>query len=50
MDLSEIRNEIDSIDKQIVELFRKRMDCSARVAENKMQTNTPILNTRRNCA
>lgn len=47
MDLSEIRNEIDSIDKQLVELFRRRMDCSARVAEYKMQTNTPILNTAR---
>ena len=47
MDLSEIRNEIDSIDKQLVELFRKRMDCSVKVAESKIQTGTPILNSAR---
>lgn len=47
MDLSEIRKEIDSIDNQLIELFKKRMDCSARVAESKRQTNTPILNVQR---
>lgn len=47
MDLSEIRKEIDSIDKQLVELFKRRMDCSVRVAESKKETNTPILNLKR---
>ena len=47
MDLKNIRNEIDSIDEQIVELFKKRMDCSAAVAETKKHTQTPILNTAR---
>lgn len=44
MDLKNIRVEIDEIDKQIVELFKKRMDCSARVAMSKIETKTPILN------
>ena len=26
--LSEIRTEIDSIDEQIIELFKKRMECA----------------------
>ncbi|MEE1280688.1 MAG: prephenate dehydratase [Acutalibacteraceae bacterium] len=47
MDLSEIRNEIDSIDNKIVELFIRRMNCSAKVAENKKHTNAPIFNPAR---
>jgi len=47
MELKDIRLEIDELDKQIVELFKKRMDCSVRVAENKLKTNTSILNLER---
>lgn len=47
MDIKDIRNEIDQIDQQMVELFRKRMDCSLRVAEYKKENNQPILNTSR---
>lgn len=47
MDLKNIRNEIDDIDAQIVELFKRRMDCSVAVAESKRETRTPILNEAR---
>ncbi len=47
MELSEIRQEIDSIDRQIVELFKRRMDCAVKVADNKKQSGLPILNTER---
>ncbi len=47
MDLKNIRNEIDSIDAQIAELFTKRMDCAVAVAETKKETHTPILNAAR---
>lgn len=47
MELKDIRQEIDSIDRQIVELFRRRMDCSVMVAESKKQSGTPILNPER---
>ena len=33
VDLKELRDEIDSIDRQIVELFEKRMDICQKVAE-----------------
>ena len=47
MDLKDIRVEIDSLDEQIVELFKKRMDCSVRVAESKRESGTSILNLKR---
>ncbi|MDE7390546.1 MAG: prephenate dehydratase [Lachnospiraceae bacterium] len=47
MDLKDIRVQIDEIDSQLVELFRKRMDCSAKVAESKKESSTPILNVQR---
>ena len=47
MDLKDIRAEIDSLDRQIVELFKKRMDCSVKVAETKLENNTSILNPER---
>ncbi|MEE0858607.1 MAG: prephenate dehydratase [Acutalibacteraceae bacterium] len=47
MDLGEIRKEIDSIDAQLIELFKKRMQCSIAVAEYKKETNTPIMNLKR---
>ena len=47
MDLKDIRVEIDSLDEQIVELFKKRMDCSVRVAESKRESGISILNIKR---
>ena len=42
MDLKEIRNEIDSIDDQLVQLFCQRMKLSAQVADYKKENNMPI--------
>ena len=42
MDLSEIRQEIDAIDQQLVDLFCKRMNLSAQVADYKKANNLPI--------
>lgn len=47
MDLSEIRKEIDNIDSQLIELFKKRMECSRQVANYKKATNTSIMNLKR---
>ena len=47
MDLSEIRSEIDIIDAQLVELYKKRMTLSANVAEYKRENNMPILDSSR---
>ena len=41
--LSEIRTEIDSIDEQIIELFKKRMDCAKEVGNYKKANNIPVL-------
>lgn len=38
MDLLELRRQIDEIDSQIVELYEKRMDVCAQVAEYKIET------------
>ena len=46
-DLSQIRTEIDAIDNELIELFKRRMDCSRAVAEYKKANNIPILNARR---
>ena len=45
--LSEIRTEIDSIDEQIIELFKKRMDCAKEVGNYKKANNIPVLNQAR---
>ena len=42
MDLSEIRQEIDAIDKELVALFCQRMNLSAQVADYKKANNLPI--------
>lgn len=47
MDLNEIRNEIDDIDNQIVELFQRRMDYSRQVAAYKMENGMPVFNAER---
>ncbi len=46
-DLKEIRNEIDEIDEQLIRLFSRRMDCSQRVAEYKLENGMPIFNPER---
>lgn len=47
MDLSECRKEIDKIDKELVELFERRMNVAIKVAEYKIENNIPILNEAR---
>lgn len=47
MDLLELRNELDGIDKQIVELYEKRMDLCAQVAEYKIQTGKRVFDKER---
>ena len=42
--LSEIRSDIDKIDSEIIELFKKRMDCAKEVGVYKKSQNTPVLN------
>ena len=42
MDLSELRQEIDAIDDQLVKLFCQRMAVSAKVADYKRENNLPI--------
>lgn len=46
-DLDNCRKDIDSIDKQLVELFEKRMDIAVKVVEYKEKNNLPILNETR---
>lgn len=42
MELKELRNQIDTIDDELVRLFVKRMEISARVADYKKERNLPI--------
>lgn len=46
-DIKEIRTDIDSIDNEMIELFKRRMDCAKEVAEYKTENNIPILNVQR---
>ncbi len=43
MDLAELRNEIDAIDDEILELFLKRMDVASKVADYKKEHNLSTL-------
>lgn len=43
-ELEKCRQEIDEIDRQLMELFEKRMDVAVRVAEYKADNNLPIYN------
>ncbi len=47
MDLMELREQIDSIDKQIVELYEQRMDISRQVAEYKLGTGKKVFDKER---
>ena len=46
-DLSEIRVEIDEIDRELIALFKRRMDCARDVGYYKKANNVPILNAKR---
>ena len=42
MDLENIRKKIDSIDTQLVELLKERMECAAEVAKYKSENGMRI--------
>ncbi len=42
MKLEEVRKEIDAIDRQLLPLFLKRMDCAKQVAEIKREQHLPV--------
>ena len=46
-DLSEIRVEIDEIDNQLIDLFKRRMDCAKEVGYYKKERGIPVLNQQR---
>lgn len=46
-ELNKYRNEIDEIDKQITELFERRMDISKEIARCKREQEIGILNAKR---
>lgn len=43
----ELRKEIDQIDRQLVQLFEKRMKVSTEIAEYKLRNNIPVLDAQR---
>lgn len=45
MELEKLRIEIDKIDKEIVELFERRMNVVTRVSEYKTKNNIPVLDS-----
>ena len=42
MDLNDLRKEIDAVDRQIVELFEKRMEISERIAAYKQKVGMQV--------
>ena len=47
MELNELRQQIDEIDRELVSLFIRRMNCSAGVAEYKREHGMPVLDASR---
>lgn len=47
MSLQPLREEIDGIDEQLVELFKNRMECSRKVAEYKQEHGMEVFNKER---
>ena len=47
MDLSEIRQEIDQIDNELIALFLRRMHCSEEVARYKIANGVPVFDAAR---
>lgn len=42
MDLNELRNKIDGIDKELVKLFKERMETAAEVGRFKQKNGVPV--------
>lgn len=47
LDLNELRKEINEIDSNLAQLFEKRMEIVAKVAEYKIKNKIPVLNSER---
>ena len=47
MELQDLRNEIDTIDRELVDLFLRRMNIAAEVAEYKKANDLPVLDASR---
>ena len=47
MELQDLRNEIDTIDRELVDLFLRRMNVAAEVAEYKKANDLPVLDASR---
>lgn len=47
LDLQEIRKEIDSVDRELVKLFEKRMELTTNVAKYKIETGKKVLDPER---
>lgn len=47
MELETLRKEIDTLDRELVSLFLKRMNCSAQVAAYKKENNLPVFDPAR---
>lgn len=47
MDLKSIRNQINAVDKEISDLFEKRMNLSTEVAKYKIDNNMPVFDAKR---
>lgn len=47
MDLNELRNQIDGIDKELVRLFKERMEIAAEVGRYKQENGVPVFNRQR---
>ena len=47
MDLNEIRDKIDKVDDQIIELFAQRMELSNEVAQYKRAKGIPVIDMTR---
>ena len=50
MELKDLRNQIDGIDRELVDLFVRRMHVSAQVAEYKRAHGLPVLDAQREAA
>lgn len=46
-DINEIRNRIDTIDNQILDLFKQRMDAAGEIASYKSEHKMPVLDRAR---
>ncbi|EJZ68914.1 MULTISPECIES: chorismate mutase [Lachnoanaerobaculum] len=46
-ELENLREKIDTIDKEMIALFEKRMDVVANIAAYKIKNNLPVLNQNR---